>query len=270
MTTATKAPKLASAADFALDSEKVAEVLDRLKGSTSIELKVMLPYDNRDILRRLGFDPVDAEPRQTYFFDTPKFELNKAGLIVRARRSPHGRGDTTVKLRPVDPEALDRKLLRDADFKVEIDVMHGGYVCSASATGRCTADEVYDASEGRIPLKSIFSDQQREFYKAHAPDGIRMKHLVPIGPAFLLRLKSTPRGFDRPMTIELWLYPDGSRILELSTKGLPHEAFQLGAEFRGFLGESRLMRVTDAKTKTAQTLQVFTRHGDKVGRAAVV
>ena len=270
MATTTEATKLASAGEFALDTEKAAEVIDLLKGSTSVELKVMLAYDNRSILRKLGFDPVEAEPRQTYFFDTPKYTLNKAGLFVRARRSPHGRGDTTVKLRPVVPAELDRKLLRNADFKVEIDVMHGGYVCSASATGRCTADEVYEASEGAIPLKTIFSDQQRAFYKEHAPHGIKLKDLVPIGPAFLLRLKSTPKGFDRPMTVELWLYPDGSRILELSTKGEPFEAFQLGAQFRAFLGEANLMRQTDAKTKTAQTLQVFTLHGEKAARQAVV
>jgi len=270
MATTINKPKLASAGDFALDTEKAAEVLSLIKGSTSIELKVMLPYDNRGLLRKLGFDPVDAEPRQTYFFDTPKFELNKAGLFVRARRSPHGRGDTTVKLRPVDPANLDRKLFRETDFKVEIDVMHGGYVCSASATGRCSSEEVYDASEGRVPLKSIFTDHQRDFYKSNAPHGIKLKDLMPIGPAFLLRLKCVPKDFDRPMTVELWLYPDGSRILELSTKGEPHEAFQLGAQFRTFLGNANLMRERDARTKTAQTLQVFTLHGEKTGRPAVV
>ena len=36
--------------------------------------------------------------------------------------------------------------------------------------------------------------------------------------------------FDRRLVAEMWLYPDGSRILELSTKCAPAEAFQTAAE----------------------------------------
>lgn len=260
-------PKLKSAGEYALSEHDTVKVLGLLEGSTSIEMKVMLPYDDRKVLRRLGFDPVEAQPRQTYFFDTPKLGLNKAGLIVRARRRPNGKGDTVVKLRPVDPAKLDRNLLRDPDFKIEIDVMHGGYVCSASAKGRCTAQEVYDVSEGKVPLESILSRSQCEFYTAHAPAAITMTDLVPLGPSFLLCLKCQPKTFDRRMTVELWLYPDGSRILELSTKGLPEEAFQLGAEFRTFLGKANLMRKTEAKTKTSETLKAFALHGDDSRRS---
>ena len=64
--------------------------------------------------------------------------------------------------------------------------------------------------------------------------------------------------FDRKMTVELWLYPDGSRVLELSAKGYPEEAFQLGAKFRAFLGQARLMRETEVKTRTSETLKSFT------------
>ena len=42
-------------------------------------------------------------------------------------------------------------------------------------------------------------------------------------------------GFDRRMVAELWTYPDGSRILELSTKCEPAEAFDVAAEARAFL-----------------------------------
>lgn len=253
-------PKLRSAGEIALASDDVVKVLELLKNSTSVEVKVSLPYSDRTILRRLGFDPVDAIPRQAYFFETPDGDLNKSGLIVRARRSPNGRGDTVVKLRPVDPATLDRKFVRDESNKVEVDVMHGGYVCSASAKGRCTSAEIYDASEGKIPLESIFSSNQQEFFKAHAPLGITFADLVPLGPAFLLQLKSQPLGFDRKITIELWLYPDGTSILELSTKGAPDEAFQLGAEFRAFVGKEDLKRKTDAKSKTIATFQAFALH----------
>ena len=45
-----------------------------------------------------------------------------------------------------------------------------------------------------------------------------MNALVPLGPTFLLRIKHQPKAFDRRIIVELWLYPDGSRIFEISTK----------------------------------------------------
>jgi hypothetical protein len=49
------------------------------------------------------------------------------------------------------------------------------------------------------------------------------------------------------MVVELWLYPDGTRILELSTKCAPSEAFQVAAE-NAFLAER------DIKPGGAQTI----------------
>ena len=40
------------------------------------------------------------------------------------------------------------------------------------------------------------------------------------------------------MVAELWLYPSGDRIFELSTKCLPSEAFQVAAETRVYLSEN--------------------------------
>jgi hypothetical protein len=37
-------------------------------------------------------------------------------------------------------------------------------------------------------------------------------------------------GYDRSVVAEMWFYPDGSRILELSTKCPPSQAFQVVAE----------------------------------------
>ena len=51
----------------------------------------------------------------------------------------------------------------------------------------------------------------------------------------MLKLNSLAAGFKRKLTTELWLYPDGSRILELSTKCPPKEMFQVAAEARAFL-----------------------------------
>ena len=39
-----------------------------------------------------------------------------------------------------------------------------------------------------------------------------------MGPIFVLKLRFTPSQLAKEMVAELWLYPDGSRILELSTQ----------------------------------------------------
>ena len=51
----------------------------------------------------------------------------------------------------------------------------------------------------------------------------------------MLKLKSAPPELGRRLVAELWLYPDDSRILELSTKCAPTETFQVAAETRAFL-----------------------------------
>lgn len=235
----------------------IGKVMELLKGSNAVELKLMVDHAPGAILRRLGFDPVEAQPRQVYFFDTPDLALNRAGLIVRARRSAGGRGDTVVKVRPVDPQSLGADFRHDDSLKIELDAMPGGYVCSASFKGRCTGEEVLQASDGTLPLKSILSKTQRAAYKAYAPDGIAIESLAPLGPTFLLRVKRQPSNFDRPVVVELWLYPDGSTVLEISTKGMPEEGFQLAAHFRGFLTERGIPIEIATGTKTASALRHF-------------
>jgi hypothetical protein len=254
-----RAPAKRSAESTRLSPEQLVEVLELLKGATSVELKLMVPDSQRPVIRRLGFDPVEAEPRQVFFFDTPDLQLEKAGLIVRARRSPGGKADTVIKLRPIDPAAINAELRHDDAFKIEVDVMPGGYVCSGSARGRCSAQDVLDAADGKVPLESIFSRNQREFYAAHAPAGLSMDELVPLGPTFLLRLRHQPKRFDRPVIVEQWLYPDGSRVLEMSTKGEPEEAFQLGVEFRAFITSCGIALGDQAVTKTRTALAYFSK-----------
>ena len=217
-----------------VSQEGLLEILKLAKGSTSIELKLSVPdTGKRAALKSIGLDPVEAQPRQAFFFDTPDLDLYRAGVVVRARRIQGGDGDTVIKLRPVDPATIDPELRRSASFKIEVDVMPGGFVCSASFKGVCTGQEVLDVTSGKLPLRKLFSRGQRAFFDAHAPAGITMDKLVLLGPTFLLKAKHYAKDFDRPITVEMWLYPDGSRILEISTKCLPKEAFHPSSTSRG-------------------------------------
>jgi hypothetical protein len=55
----------------------------------------------------------------------------------------------------------------------------------------------------------------------------------------------------------MWLYPDGSRILEVSTKCLPEEAFQTAVEFKAYLANSGIPMVAGDQTKTKAAMEYF-------------
>src|ERR1044071_1839058 len=104
-----------------------------IKDADSVELKLTVPEsDQRSTVAALGMDPLDAELRQVFFFDTPDLALNKSGVVVRARRVQKKGDDSVVKLRPVVPHELPKELRRTPGFGVEVDAMPGGFVCSAS------------------------------------------------------------------------------------------------------------------------------------------
>jgi hypothetical protein len=239
-------------------AQETRQILDLARKSKSIELKVSVPLmGHRATIASIGLDPVEAQPRQVYFFDTPDLALNRAGLIVRARRIQGGRADTVVKLRPVDPATVDAEMKRSESFKLELDVMPGGFVCSASCKGVATGRDVLDVVAGTMPLRKLFSKEQRAFYDAHAPAGVELNSLLTLGPTFLLRAKHQPKDFARGITVEMWLYPDGSRILEISTKCQPSDGFQAGAEFKAYLGDRGITVVASDETKTKAAMEYF-------------
>jgi hypothetical protein len=247
-----------------LSDTAVAQLLELLKGVDSVELKLTMPMTaHRATIRGLPLDPVEAQPRQVFFFDTPDLDLDRAGIVVRARRIQGGKGDSVVKLRPVTPGELPADLRSSADFNVEVDVLPGGFVCSGTYKRRLTGQEIRDAVGGRLPIRKLFSKEQRAFFADHAPAGVPLDSLAALGPTFVLKATFVPPAtrsgpsFERRMVAELWLYPDGSRILELSTKCAPAEAFHVAAEARAYLGSRGIEISGVQQTKTKAALEFF-------------
>jgi len=237
------------------DLTRMMEVIGR---SDSVELKVTVPDEvRRATVAALPLDPVESQLRQIFFFDTPDLALDEAGLVVRARRIQGGRGDSVVKLRPIDTTEIASDTRHSAGFNVEVDAMPGGYVCSGSMKGRSSAREVADAVAGVEPLRSVFSKEQRSFFHDHAPAGVDLASLVALGPIFVLKAVFSPTELPRRFVAELWLYPDGSRILELSTKCFPREAFQVAAEVRAYLTGRGVPLGGVQQTKTRTALEFF-------------
>ena len=243
-----------------LIDERLEGLLALLEGADSAELKLTVPdAGRRSAVAALELDPLEAQIRQVFFFDTPDLALDRAGVVVRARRVKGRDDDTVIKLRPVVPGDLPAEQRRARDFVVEVDAMPGGYVCSASFKGSARAGGVKDVLAGDRPLRKLFSKEQRAFFAAHAPDDIRLDALAVLGPINVLKLKFSPRGYDRKLVAELWLYPDGSRILELSTKCAPSEALRVAVEVRGFLTGRGIDLSGQQQTKTRAALRFFAR-----------
>ena len=241
-----------------LDGDRLAELVGLLSGADSVELKLTVPLERqRSAVRALGIDPLRAKVRLVTFFDTPDLALNRHGVVVRARRIQDKGEDSVVKLRPVVPDELSPKLRAAPGFGVEVDAMPGGFVCSGRLKREKRSLGVEAAARGERPLSSIFSKRQRKLFAEHAPPAIELDALVMLGPIFVLKLKSIDPGSGRKLVVELWLYPDGSRILELSTKCAPSEAFDVAAQSRATLEQRGVSLGGEQETKTKRALEYF-------------
>jgi hypothetical protein len=243
-----------------LNDQQVIELLGLLKKVDSAELKLTVPEsDHRSAIQALDLDPLDAQIRQVFFFDTMDLALNKAGVVVRARRIQGRAGDSTIKLRPIDPDELSPEIRKSPGFGVEVDALPGGFVCSGTMKGVTQSQEVRDTAAGNRAIRKLFTREQKDFYASHAPEGLGLDDLAVLGPLNVLKLKFTPPDSAQSFVAEMWFYPDGSRILELSTKCLPNEAFQVATEARGYLASKGIDLSAQQQTKTAAALRYFTK-----------
>jgi hypothetical protein len=246
------------ATTISASDEALTELLSIIRQADSVELKLTVPISDRSrSAAALGVDPLDAQIRQVYFFDTPDLALDRQGLVVRARRVQKKGDDSVVKLRPVVPAELPSEVRDSPGFGVEVDAMPGGYVCSGSMKSAIKAPAVWEAVNGTKAIRKLFSKEQRALFSAYAPEGLALDDLSILGPIFVFKLRFSPEGYDRKLVAEVWLYPDNSMLLELSTKCAPGEAFQVAAEMKAFLIEKEIDVGGEQETKTRKALEFF-------------
>ncbi len=256
------ATKTAAQTDPApLSAEETAELLALTKAADTVELKLTVPESRsgfRSTVDALDIDPLNAQIRQVFFFDTPDLLLNRHGVVVRARRSQGRADDSVVKLRPVVPGEVPAALRKQPEFGIEVDALPGGFVCSASYKATLDGSPVRAVARGEGRVRKLFTKGQRAFFSDHAPAGVELDDVMALGPMNVMKLKFTPKTFPQPLVAELWMYPDGTRILELSTKCRPAKAFQVAAETKAFLTERGVNISGEQQTKTATALKFFT------------
>ncbi len=240
--------------------ERIVKALNLFKDADSVELKLTVPdTDRRSTIEALDLDVLDAKLRQVTFFDTPDLKLSRSGTLVRARRTPKG-GDIVVKFRPFRPSERLGKLRHSKRFAIEVDVMPGAFVCSATLKGKVDNADVKRALLGKQPVRKLLSPGQRSFYKGHAPKGVGLDGLQPFGPINVAKLKFSPQALKgRGAVAELWFYPDGSRMLELSTRCAQDEAYEVLEDTRAFLKGRGVSLTGEQETKTRKAMEYFSR-----------
>ena len=182
-----------------LSDDELGQLLELVDDADSVELKLTVPEaDQRSAVEALGMDPLEAQLRQVFFFDTPDLALYEKGVVARARRVQKKGDDSVVKLRPVVPSHLDEGLRRSPNMGVEVDAMPGGFVCSASLKRTLATPVVRAAAKGEHKLRKLFSKEQRAFFAEHAPDGVELDDLTVLGPINVMKLKFSPGGLQGP------------------------------------------------------------------------
>jgi hypothetical protein len=64
---------------------------------------------------------------------------------------------------------------------------------------------------------------------------------------------------NRKLVAEFWLYPDGSRLLEISTKCAPADAFNVAAQLRAYVTKHGVTISSVQETKTKTALEFYSR-----------
>ncbi len=215
---------------------RLRELLALTRAADSVELKLTVSEEHRySTLTALGIDPLDAYIRQIFFFDTKDLALDKAGVVARARRSQGRPDDSVVKLRPVEPSTLEAHDRKSKDFVVEVDAMPGGYVCSASYKGTLEKPRVKERDRGRAAASQAVLEAAAGVLRGRTRRRVSSSTTsLVLGPGHTSSSSRRGRRAQRQkLAVELWNYPDGTRILELSTKCPPADAFDVAAEGEG-------------------------------------
>jgi hypothetical protein len=225
----------------------------------AIEIKITARAADEDEVRA-ALESADVEPqaREIWLFDTPELDLFDSGLVLRARRIDDGADDSTVKLRPVDPATLANSWKKLPGFEIELDQVGEAAICSAKLSVGQRGGEIRDVAAGRRPIRALFSRDQERLVEEHWPRDLRWDDLTPLGPVAVRKWEFRPKGFDYEITVEEWVLPDDSDLVELSVTAPPGEADAAGHAFRGYLRKRGFDIEGDQQTKARSALRYFT------------
>jgi hypothetical protein len=233
---------------------------DQTAATAAVEIKVTIRAEQEmKAIRLFGLDRANAESREIYFFDTPQLDCFRKHAVLRARMVKNGPDDSTVKIRPVDPERIAPRWKALEGFKLEADVAGTKVVRSASLTLPQKRGEIKEAAAGERALKKLFSPDQERFLEGHALSRVPFDSLRVLGPVAVLRWKFGQVALPGELTAEEWHLPDGTDLLEFSIKVDHEDAVRSRNEFVAFLARVGLDHTGVQEAKTRIALEFFAR-----------
>jgi hypothetical protein len=227
-------------------------------GVQGVELKVTVSEQKEEAAAdAFTLDPKKGERRRIFFFDTSALALFNKGLVLRAREVKGGRDDSTVKIRPVDPQKVADKFLRLTGFKIEADGVGNRMIQSASLSVDQDGGEIKAVEQGLRSIKKLFSEDQESFLTDVWDGDVDFETLKVLGPVNALRWKVEHPGLSHPITAEEWTLPNGRDLLEVSIKVPTAQAATAAAAFDSFLKGLNLKPQGGQETKTRIALEFF-------------
>jgi hypothetical protein len=219
-----------------------------------VELKVTLTDASaRRVVTALGLGR--SQSSDIYFYDTPDLELFDSGVILRARKISGAPDDSTIKIRPLDPEeALEwiPEVVDESGFKCEIDRSPNAETSSCSLTTGQDSGEIDDVADGDRRIDQLYSSEQELVFETFSP--VYFDDLIPLGPIDADRWRLEPDELRERLTVERWTLPDGSLIVELSMRVEQDEADEALEELLAF-AEDEGLEVGPDSTKTRLALE---------------
>ena len=229
-----------------------------LEGAEAIEIKATVPQKQiRTAMARYGLTQKNDEQRYIYFFDTPRLDLLKAGIIARARRIVGDEHDSTIKFRPVDAAKVGKKWRKYRDFKIEADASEKGIVKSASFSMPVAKGLIKRVVAGEKSIAALFTEEQEEFLAEMAGSVPDLAKLSVLGPLMAQRWDFEDPACPWPITAELWTRADRATLMEVSVKAPAVQAAAVMAGFMAFLGEVGAERDNNQQAKTHWALDHY-------------
>jgi hypothetical protein len=154
-----------------------------------------------------------TEQMQIRFFDSPSLALFKDGVVIRIRTRTNKAPELTLKLRPFAENDLSNswidRLPSDYELKCELDAHLRKSTESCSLSRELSATELRQFEKSQEAF-SLLQTAELEFLdlKTSIRSGVKLK------TSFQARLWKLPKK----MTAELWIFSDGSQVLEISKK----------------------------------------------------
>jgi catechol 2,3-dioxygenase-like lactoylglutathione lyase family enzyme len=228
----------------------------------SAELKFVVPAgEERVALDALGLDLRKGSSGRVFYLDTPELDLLSRGVVLRGRRRAGGDQDIAVKVRSEIAPRLARGPAAGDGLTVELDVMPGVSVCTATLKRHCAKGTLEGALAGERPLRKLFSKRQRalicECLEIDWPS-VRV-----LGPVDVLKATTRVPGLNAGVVAELWGYPDRSSLLELSTRVRPRDLPEQSIRFWRLIEQLGFDVRERQETKSTRSLALLARAADR-------